>query len=96
MVVVLPVPFTPTTSTTCGRFAGSSRSGCATGARIAAISSASACLISSSVTSLPKRDAAEARDHPPRHLGAEVGGDQHVLQLLQRRIVQPPLLEDAR
>ena len=35
MVVVLPVPLTPTTSTTCGCRGGSIRSGCATGARIA-------------------------------------------------------------
>jgi hypothetical protein len=55
MVVVLPVPFTPTTSTTCGARAVSSTSGFATGARMAAISSASVAFTSSSVTSLPKR-----------------------------------------
>src|SRR6185437_1111152 len=38
--------------------------------------------------------AAEGRDHPCRNLGAEIGGDQQLLQLLQRRFVQPALLED--
>src|SRR6266850_7019668 len=55
MVVVLPLPFTPTTSTTCGLRLGSIESGVATGCRISAMSSAKAARTSSSVTSLPKR-----------------------------------------
>src|SRR5262245_47159364 len=55
MVVVLPLPFTPTTSTTCGLCPGSMASGTATGCRISAMSSAKAARTSSSVTSLPKR-----------------------------------------
>ncbi len=53
MVVVLPVPFTPTTRITCGLRLRSSTSGLATGARMAAISSASASLTSASVTLRP-------------------------------------------
>jgi hypothetical protein len=55
MVVVLPLPLTPTTSTTCGLRAASMVSGTATGCRISAMSSAKAARTSSSVTSLPKR-----------------------------------------
>src|SRR6266850_7260815 len=55
MVVVLPLPFTPTTSTTCGLRALSIESEVATGCRISAMSSAKAARTSSSVTSLPKR-----------------------------------------
>ena len=96
MVVVLPVPLTPTTSTTCGCFAGSSRSGCATGSRIARDLLGQRLLDLLVGHLLAEARAAEARDHPPRHLGAEIGGDQHLLQFLQRRIVQPALREDAR
>ena len=55
MVVVLPVRFTPTTRTTWGLRVRSRISGLATGSRMSAISSASACLISGSVTLRPKR-----------------------------------------
>ena len=53
IVVVFPVPFTPTTRITCGLRLRSSTSGLATGARIVAISSASDSLISASVTLRP-------------------------------------------
>ena len=51
MVVVLPEPFTPTTRTTCGLRLRSGSSGTATGARISAMSAASAVCTSSGVTS---------------------------------------------
>jgi hypothetical protein len=58
MVVVLPDPFTPTTSTTWGRLATSTGMGWATGARISAMSWAKWARTSSPVMSLPKRSLA--------------------------------------
>ena len=52
MVVVLPVPFTPTISTTCGFFAGSMTSGWATGASTFSTSWARIARTSSEVMSL--------------------------------------------
>ena len=57
IVVVLPEPLTPTTSTTCGRFRVSGI-GRATGSRIAAISPASASRISRAPTRRPNRPSA--------------------------------------
>ncbi len=68
MVVVLPVPLTPTTSTTCGLKRRSMTSGLATGRRMSAISSASACLTSSSVTSLAEAACGGRRRSPVRPL----------------------------
>ena len=52
MVVVLPLPLTPQTRTTCGRFDGLISKGFATGANISVMSAAKASRTSSSVTSL--------------------------------------------
>ena len=60
MVVVLPVPLTPTTSTTWGRFAESGTRGRATGSRMAEICPARAARTASGATSLSKRVAASS------------------------------------
>ena len=52
MVVVLPVPLTPTTRMTCGRSAPSSVSGLATGASVRSTSAASTARTSSGEISL--------------------------------------------
>ena len=53
MVVVLPVPLTPTTRMTCGFAAGSMTSGFATGASTFSISAAKIAFTSSVPISLP-------------------------------------------
>ncbi len=53
MVVVLPVPLTPTTSTTCGLIDRSSSSGLATGVSTFSISGAMIARTSASDTSRP-------------------------------------------
>ena len=78
---------------TCGRRAGSSTSGLATGSRISAISSASA-----EFHFLVGHFAAEAADpefanDPPRDRMAEIGGRQEVFEFLEGFIVEPALGE---
>ncbi len=58
IVVVLPVPLTPTTRITCGRCSGEMVRGRATGSRISVTTWARAALISSSLISLSKRSSA--------------------------------------
>ena len=75
--------------------AGSSSTGFATGSRIAAISSASACPISSSVTSLPnreRRNAAMTRAAASTPRSADISN----LPVPPRFVVQPALLEHRR
>ena len=95
MVVVLPVPLTPQTSTTCGRNRARCGKGSATGSSSLATAAAKASRTSVSVTSLPKRSLATALTSSGRGLDAEVGRDQRLLQLLEGRGVQPPLGDDA-
>ena len=93
MVVVLPVPFTPTTSTTCGALAGSSGIGGATGRGSRRSPRPAPPSPPHRSTSLPKRVPAEASTIAGGGRDAEIGGDQHFLQLLQRLLVEPALGE---
>ena len=95
MVVVLPVPLTPTTRMTCGLCAASSASGRATGCRIAAISCASAPRTSSGGNLLVEARLGQFGGQPRRRRRAEIGGDQQLFQFLQRRFIEPRLREDA-
>ena len=95
MVVVLPLPLTPITSTTCGLRAGSMASGLATGCRISAMSSAKAARTSSSVTSLPKRSLPSLSTRRAATADAEIGLDQRVLQVVERLLVELLLGEEA-
>ena len=95
MVVVLPEPLTPTTRITCGRGKASISSGSATGARIFSSSSATisrtACLAEAALEPL----AGEPRADLGRGRRAEVGGDQRLLDLVERRLVERGLGEQA-
>ena len=95
MVVVLPVPLTPTTRMTCGLCDRSSSSGSATGVSTFSTSSAmiGAHLGVGDVAAVAAGRQRVGDAH--RRLHAEIGADQHVLQVLQRVLVEPALGEDA-
>ena len=88
IVVVLPEPLTPTTRITKGCASRRSRSGFATGASTAAISAASTPSTSSVATSLSKRPSPIAAAIRAASLDAEIGLDQQLLELLERRLVE--------
>ena len=88
MVVVLPVPLTPTTRMTCGLRAGSRSSGLATGSRICAISRGERVAHVLGRDVLVEARRGELGGQLRRRRQAEIGGDQHVLQLLERLVVE--------
>ena len=94
MVVVLPVPLTPTTRMTCGFSAGSIASGFATGSSTLSISAGDDLL------RLADRDvgveAAGAELFGDRRGGleAEVGLEQEILEIVQGFGIDPPLGQD--
>ena len=95
MVVVLPLPFTPTTSTTKGLWAGSGIRGLATGSSSLAMDPARISRISSLADLLVEAVAAQLL-HELRGGGrSEIGGDQQILELGQRLLVEAALDEDA-
>ena len=96
MVVVLPDPLTPITRITCGRGKASISSGLATGARIFAISSATTSLTPASLRPALEALARRAASRTLRRgRGAEVGRDQRLLDLVERRVVERGLGEQA-
>ena len=95
MVVVLPVPLTPQTSTTCGRKRARCGNGSATGSSSLATAAARASRTSMSRDLLAEPALGHRLDQHGRGLDAEVGRDQRLLELLQRRGVEPPLGDDA-
>ena len=83
MVVVLPEPLTPATRMTKGLQAGSIASGMATGMRIFSISAARIALTSSALDGLVVAALAHGGGDAGGGADAEIGADQHVLQLFQ-------------
>ena len=95
MVVVLPVPLTPQTSTTCGRNRARCGSGSATGSSSLAIGRRQR-LAHLDVGDLPAEAVlGHLLDQQRGGLDAEVGHDQGLLELLHRRGVEPALGDDA-
>ena len=95
MVVVLPEPLTPTTRITCGRGKASISSGTATGARIFSSSSATISRTAYSVRPRSNRSLGEPGADLRRGRRAEVGGDQRLLDLVERLLVERGLGEQA-
>ena len=95
VVVVLPVPLTPTIRMTNGFFDASTTSGCATGAStlLHFIGEQRAHLVSGDVAIEPV--AAQRLDDGLGHVDAEVGLDQQVLELVEHPLVEPLLGEDG-
>ena len=95
MVVVLPVPLTPTTRMTCGLCDRSSSSGSATGRQhlldLCGHDGAHFGVRDVAAVAAGRQRVGDAK----RRLHAEVGADQHVLQILQRLLVELALGEDA-
>ncbi len=91
MVVVLPEPLTPATRTMKGRAVISS--GLTTGASTFSISAASRVFSASGVISGSKRPSPKPAAISLREFRTEVGANQLVLELLDRRIVEPALGE---
>ena len=95
MVVVLPEPLTPTTRMTNGLRA-STTSGFATGASIFSTSAASTALISSGLMPSVVAAFAQGRGDPPRGRDAEIGADQHILDLLDGGGIELALGHEVR
>ena len=95
IVVVLPVPLTPTTRTTCGFNAGSTANGwrdrLKAFCRSRRLTPAS---LPASVISLSKRPVRRVAIIAFGSLGAEVGANQHVLKIGDRRCVELSARED--
>ena len=95
MVVVLPEPLTPTTRITCGRGKASISSGSATGRedllQLLRDHRADRLLAEAALEPL----AGEPGAHLGRGPRAEVGGDQRLLDLVERRLVQRGLGDQA-
>ena len=84
MVVVLPEPLTPTTRITCGRGKASISSGSATGRRIFSSSSATTSRTAASLSAALELLVGQPRADLGGGGGAEVGGDQRLLDLVER------------
>ena len=100
MVVVLPVPFTPTTNTICGE-PPSIFSGSATGSKIAAISSASNPRTSSASTSRSMRrsascPASRAAVAGPRSAVIKTSASSSIASASRRRRVKTPAIPSTR
>ena len=87
MVVVLPEPLTPTTSTTKG-FSPPTASGCATGVRTFSTSAATTAFTSSGRDRLVVAALADRGGDFRRAVDAEIGADQHLLDLVEHLLVE--------
>ena len=101
MVVVLPVPLTPTTSTMWGRFSVLISNSTATGAKISAISSASIPRISSasisrSMRRLAKPSARRAAFAGPKSAVIRTSSSSSIAVASRRRRVKTPAIPSTR
>ena len=96
MVVVLPVPFTPTTRNTCGLAPALSAKSCASGSSTSAISDARMSRTASASMPSVVTAACDPRADARGHGDAEIGLDQHLFQPVEHVVVELPLGDDAR
>ena len=95
MVVVLPVPLTPTTRMTWGRPSPSIRSGLATGASTRSTSAASTARTSSGDDFLVVAALCQGGGNAHGGIDPEICLDQQVLKLLQSISVELPFSKDS-
>ena len=91
IVVVLPVPLTPTTRKTCGRASGASAKSCATGSSTLAISPARISRTWSGSNSTIETALGHSLANAPSHRHPEIRLDQHFFELVERLLIEPSL-----